>query len=460
MNITVYDNFKKAVNSTKRPTGGRSISVRLKDNCSVVNPVFRLKSNDKNINYVKWDNNYYNVDNVEFLANEEIAIHCSRDAMATFKDDIGGSTQYITRSATAFNGLICDDKYPTYNIANTQTGMAGQLQQQISDVGTVVIGIINKNANRGVEYYAFSPASSDFRGIMNYMFSDAWLDSSASEISTEIQKELVNPMQYIVSSMWFPIAIGNIRTYSDPSLTFGWWDSEISAPIVAERIYDGIGGVINLPRHPQADTNGLYMNGAPYTRYDFKCWNFGNIPIDSLPFVSNNKMHVRILVDLFTGMGEINISDDRGAIIVKQASQFGIPFQLSQINQNLMSGISSVVAGVTSSVTSFGAGNVVGGVLGLANGITSGISNAMPQVKTSGATGSKVQFYLTPEVTCQYYYQVSHDVADFGRPLMDTRTISTLSGYIECEHVHLNTSATQTEKEAIIGMMQSGFFYE
>ena len=50
MNITVYDNFKKAVNSTKQPSGGRTISVRLKDNCSVVNPVFRLKSNDKAIN--------------------------------------------------------------------------------------------------------------------------------------------------------------------------------------------------------------------------------------------------------------------------------------------------------------------------------------------------------------------------------------------------------------------------
>lgn len=460
MNITVYDDFKKAVNSTKRPTGGRSISVRLKDNCSVVNPVFRLKSNDKNINYVKWDNNYYNVDNVEFLANEEIAVHCTRDAMATFKGDIGSSSQYVVRSSNAFNGLICDNKYPTYNIANTQTAMLDTLQNQISTTGVIIVGIINKNANRGVEYYAFDPSTSSFRAFMNYMFSDVWLDASTLQISKEIQKELINPMQYIVSSMWFPIAKSNLNLASDYNLTFGWWDSEIEGEVLVERIYDGIGVAFNLPRHPQAENFGVYMNGSPYTKYDLKCWNFGSIPIESLVFVGNNRMHIRILVDLFTGVGEINVSDDRGAVIYKQASQFGVPFQLSQLNQNIMTGITSMIASGVSAYTSFKAGNVVGGTLGVANGIVSGITNAMPQLNTTGSTGSRVQFYLTPEVTCQYYYQTPHDVNEFGRPLMEVRQISSLSGYIECDHVHLNTSATPPEKDSIIQMMESGFFYE
>lgn len=461
-NVTFYNGFKKAINSTKRPTGGSSTDVKLKGGCSIIQPVFKLSRNNENINYVKWNDNYYYVDDITHLLNNEIEVSCTRDPLATFKNDIGSSKQFVARSASAYNGLVCDDKYPTYNIANTQTLLLDQLNNQINMSGTVVIGIINNTNNRSVSYYAFSPSDDEFKAILTYMFTGAYLDSSTLAITKEIQKELLNPIQYVVSAMWFPIAKSSISTFSDLNVKFGWWETFLSADSIPEgsRIYDGFGEAFNLPRHPQATTNGLYMNGSPYTKYDLHCWGFGTLPIDTLPFVNNPRCHVEVRVDLFTGIAELTIRDDRGANLVTQSTQFGIPFQLSQITQNLFHAGFTTIASATSAVTSFMAGNVVGGALGVANGISSGIQNCMPQIRSIGSTGSKVQFDIQPQVTCQYYYQVPHDDVTMGRPLMDIRTISSLNGYIECLNVDLVTAATPAEKNEIINYMQNGFFYE
>ena len=42
MVIECYSGFQKKPNSTKQPSGGSTKTVRLKDNCSVLNPVFLL----------------------------------------------------------------------------------------------------------------------------------------------------------------------------------------------------------------------------------------------------------------------------------------------------------------------------------------------------------------------------------------------------------------------------------
>ena len=53
MQITVFKNFNKKVDSTKRPSGGTVIdNVRLKNETGIKNPVFELNTLDFDINYV------------------------------------------------------------------------------------------------------------------------------------------------------------------------------------------------------------------------------------------------------------------------------------------------------------------------------------------------------------------------------------------------------------------------
>ena len=446
MNITVYDNFKKAVNSTKRPTGGRSISVRLKDNCSVVNPVFRLKSNDKNINYVKWDDNYYDVDNVEFLANEEIAVQCTRDAMATYKDDIGRSVQYVTRSSATFDGNVQDTRYPTLANPTTAYQPLTVLNSAFSK-GGYIVGVIS-NSGEGVTYYRLS--RNDLHRLLNYMFSDAWL--TADDIGVALQKELINPFQYISSIMWFPFLEGGGGSFDD-EISFGFWgNTNCYGHIISDSNRSHIASdSINVNRHPQAATRGNYLNGAPYTRIMLEAFCFGTVPIDANYLVNDDSLTVRILTDLYTGVGELIVSNS-GHVICKQTAQVGVPIQISQITQPVLQPVISAIG----AVGSFATKNFLGG----AQGIGDTIKSALPQVQTSGSMGSKVAYVRPAGVYTQFYNIADEDNPNIGRPLCKPRAISSLSGYIECDNVDLVTSATPSEKEAIINYMEKGFFYE
>ena len=53
MNINVWTNFSKRVNSTLQPTGGTQISVVLKENCSLENPVFIVSTPITDYTYVE-----------------------------------------------------------------------------------------------------------------------------------------------------------------------------------------------------------------------------------------------------------------------------------------------------------------------------------------------------------------------------------------------------------------------
>ena len=111
MHITLYT-FSKKNNSTKQPTGGKSVNVRLKENTSVLNPVFILKDDNFHYNYCKWDNRFYFVNDIVSVTNDISEYHCSVDALASWKADIGALSEYILRSAYASDGEIPDMLYP------------------------------------------------------------------------------------------------------------------------------------------------------------------------------------------------------------------------------------------------------------------------------------------------------------------------------------------------------------
>lgn len=55
---------------------------------------------------------------------------------------------------------------------------------------------------------------------------------------------------------------------------------------------------------------------------------------------------------------------------------------------------------------------------------------------------------------------VDGDNTDLGRPLMTTKTINTLSGFIKCGEAHFTSPCLASERDQIEQLMISGFFYE
>lgn len=446
MQITAYSNFSKKINSTKVPSGGTSMEVTLKEPTSVVSPIFRVHHYSLNHNYLKWGNRYYYIDDIIVNTAEEAEYHCTTDVLATYKGDIGASRQYVTRSSSVFNTNVQDTRYPTLADPITKYQTYSVINTAFSQ-GGYVLGVISKGAE-GVTYYRLSRL--DFANFLDYMFGGQWLQ--ADEIGSELQKELVNPFQYVTSCMWFPFLDGGGGSFDD-EISFGYWgDTGCYGHIIndSNRSYI-ISDHINVERHPQASTRGNYLNGAPYTRIMLEAYCFGCIPIDANYLVGDDSLTTRILVDKYTGLGEIIISN-RGHIITKQTAQVGVPIQISQVTQPILQPVLSAV----NTVTNFATKNWVGGIQGIGNTIQS----AMPQVHTAGSMGSKIAYERPCGVYTQFYSISDEDNESIGRPLCSVRQISSLQGYIECDNVELDTRANSVEKSQIISYMQGGFFYE
>lgn len=450
MNIDVFSGFSKRLNSTKRPTTARAtLSVTLKEPCSVLNPTFLVKNYNLSDNYVKWGSRYYFIDDIEIVRNELAMYHCSTDILATFKDAIGSDSEYVTRSSNTYNPYVQDGRYPATGGVTVSNTTLSSLAFTTTGQGTYVIGIIagssSSQPSRPVTYYALSEL--EYRLLMSELFSDSYL--TASDITQELQKELVNPMQYIASCYWYPFDItGGVST----PIYFGWWSANMQGKRLTEndRI-QSTDQTFSLPAHPQS-SRGMYLNDSPYTRHTLNCYGFGSIPLDPAPFTSGVAGAVEIDVDIFTGMGQLYVAV-QGSRLFTVHSQVGVPIQISAASANLIGGALSSLSGITSAFTT-------GNVVGAASGISNAIASAMPQVQSQGSNGSKVNFMQTPNIVTQFRQIVDEDNVTLGRPLCAIRTMSAIPGYIQCENVDIDIAGAPSEKSAVISFMEGGFFYE
>ena len=88
------------------------------------------------------------------------------------------------------------------------------------------------------------------------------------------------------------------------------------------------------------------------------------------------------------------------------------------------------------------------------------VSGLQPVVQSQGSQGSGVYYTHKPYVRSKFMNLVSIDAARNGRPLMQTRNISSLSGYVQIENPDVDIPATEYERSEIMSYMQNGFYYE
>ena len=447
MVIEAYSGFSKKPNSTKQPSGsGTQLTVRLKENCSVLNPIFIVHGYNLSHNYIKWGSRYYFIDDIVILSNEHAEYVCRTDVLATFKSDIGSSSQYVLRASGQYNLDIVDTKYPAMASATIAETLLSNIA--VDSTGIYVVGVLSASSSgNAVTYYTLG--ESNFNQLMIALFDPTYLN--AADISVELQKELVNPMQYITSCYWFPFTAQ--QAAGDMALIkFGWWDAGVYGGKLSES-----GRIVSLEQtfsvqsHPQAATRGRYLNDSPYTRHTLNCYSFGSIPLDPAPFAKGAAGAIEIDVDLFTGIAQMYVAC-QGSRLFTSVSQFGVPIQMAQSQGNVISGALSALGGAV--------GLAYGNVVGFAQGIASAVESAMPQVQSAGANGSKVAFMETPNIVSEFRSLVDEDNAQIGRPLCMVKTINTMSGFILCENADLDSAASLPEKDQIVSYMNSGFYYE
>lgn len=461
VNISLYS-FSKKRNSTAVPTGeGTALACKLKTGVSVLSPVIEINAtagfNPITFTYARIPDffRWYYITDWQYLNGIWVA-SLDVDVLASFKDEIGASTQYIARASSAYNGSIIDTIYPADTQTTITTTTAESRWQTSLTTGFYVVGIIGA----GVTYHLFSPDA--FHSFCTSIF-------QSSTIYGEIQKELFNPFQYIASVKWFPItpAIAPEGTVST-SIKLGWWDFPASSKILSNNFVCTWTNTITIPQHPQASDRGNFCNVAPYAKLTLEYQPFGTFPLDTTVYANYSSLYSVVKVDLMSGIGTLWISPtnsqaDATSIAV---SPVGINIQISQLNThpvstavNLMSAATS--AGIALGGASLGAPRqaLTGGV-GAVAGIANAVMSAMPSVQTSGSNGA-FSIYAEPmRLVGIFHHIVNDDVDNRGRPLCQDKQINTLTGFIQCDDVHLNISGYPAELSEIVSYLISGFYYE
>lgn len=489
LTVDLYS-FSKRDNSTKQPIASpTAYSCILKEECGVINPVIIIQEignpSGYNYAYIPSFGRYYWIREWTWvLGRWEAELYT--DVLATFKDYIGNSEQYIVRSSHTYDGEITDNLYPTVAVDETQTVDIGNSPLSASlYTGDYVLGVINKNGGYGaIEYYVLN--RSEFLSLCSAMFANnpAWYDitsivkSTPSDITeialpTEVMKSLVNPMQYVVSCVLFPDSI-TVPILGSSNIYFGWWNSNISAHLLAPLGFSDLTLTFSIPSHPQSSSRGNYLNLSPYTRTILNAGPFGCFPLDMTYFTDTLTGSLRIGVDCITGEATLLVRNNQGHIIEVHRGQVGIPIKLAQISkdylqmaQNSINTIANATSGIIDTIESAIVGDITGAidagvntVAQTTNGIVSTVKSAMPTLVTAGSGGSLYELARAWTLTVQHFILAEEDNANRGRPLAQKKIIKNIPGYIMVDDPDVETTGLGQETALIKQYMRGGFFYE
>ena len=294
------------------------------------------------------------------------------DVLASYKTEILASNQFVARAAdsSAMQAGLIDTSYPT--ISGSNRGLSGDVTVQqsafwgltpnansdIFESGTIILGCIgNTDKNVGcLTYYALSVDG--FNVLMNSLLDDiSWANISVSEISTNLQKALIDPFQYVASVCWLPIDdlafIGSSGAPSGDivqSIRLGWWDFSI-APTYYARIlhnpstfgwdYIRRKSYIALDKHPQSNSRGAWLELSPYSRYVFTFLPFGRLELDSAELYGFEYLGIEVLLHSYTGDAVLNLyaaHDNQGTSdkhILTLNANVGVPLPVGQISLNM-----------------------------------------------------------------------------------------------------------------------------
>ena len=464
--VNLYE-FKKRTNSTLRPSGsGYAMSCEAHDPIDIMAPVMvfnTLTPFPYNYMYVPaWDR-YYWIDNWTHDQGLWYA-HCSIDPLASWRNSIGNMTEYVLRSAYDFDSEIMDTTYPLQAETTVRQVYMSGWSIPNNATGCHVVGIVG--ANGLVEYYMIDDLAA-FGAAMfgNTLWNNVVADDPGvveGNIPT-FMKAQFNPLQYVVSCIWFPLSIPHAA--SKTAVYFGYFDSGYTAYKIKRSSYALFSSNVLVPNHPQI-SRGRWLNFAPYTRLRLSALPWGEIDLDTTKFANKgytlNTTHITMeaWLDPVTGSSKLYVMDDRGQNIIVLVGQIGVTEQLSQVlkdNLATVTGGLSAVAGVTQ----MAAGNLIGGIATAISGIGNAVSAQYPDVSTTGTNGARIA--VCPSniwLTVTHQTIVEEDRPNHGRPLCQRRRLSTLPGYMMISDPDVEIAATKAEINAIKEFMTTGFFYE
>ena len=500
MSITVnLLTFKKRPNSTKVPTAaqiaaGASYGCTLLESTSLMNPTFKLSigSNpiDYNYCYVADFHRYYFVRDIT-SDNNFWYITCEVDPMASHKTEVLAGSHYVLRSASQRDEYILDTIYPskiketgqlaTGSVDGTSATDPFSYSNGHSYVWCITGDVIsdsltNQQIGSNVYYWMDDRECYTFINYLLDVQQYSGIDQT-TEYSQAMQKALMNPLQYVNAVILLPFG-KNDSLATNNDVQFGYYTITVqdeNTPPAIKRLTQGTmikSQVleITLPKHPQAASIGKYMNNAPYTSYELFMGPFGTIPIDPASLIDETTLYVTIRTECCTGQCQVFVRGKTSNVMIYSGTaQSGVPVTISQLTRDMLGEIQNnlnmqyATAGALTSVAMGGLG-AAGGVFNSIQSIGSMAFDAVrlqyPTLAGGGASGSFISQHSSCYLNAKFYEVVGQNNTELGRPLYQTKTLNTLSGFCVCSGADATVTGTAAEVEQINNYLNSGFFIE
>lgn len=471
MQATFYQ-FAKRTNSTKRPSGGQELGIDLKAPCNIINPEIKIATQSDptgyNYCYLPTFSRYYWVKNWTYSGGLWVA-SLTVDTLASYREQIGNSTEYVVRSSAKSDPKIIDNLYPTKANITTRTLYANSTPfTDDPESGSQGFFVVAVNAPGYVSFGGsiyFAMSSTTFQKLMAALLQNTdYLDISAEEISSNLTKALFNPIQYISKAFWIPCGNAAIGT-PITEIPVGWWKMQnVGNAYVIQNTNDKnvFTFSISTPHHPQHITRGVYTDGAPYSEYTLYCPPFGEIKLNANLFVLQSTLYCRLTVDYRTGDAILDLSfnKDFNTIFFSTSGNVSVPVQLAQITTNvnelaslgglIQTALGAVAGGIESF---FGGGNVI-------NGIASGAQQMTVSSQSKGGVASVAKYGITPYLTGAFYDLVDDNNEDHGRPLCQKVQLFSIPGFMMVDDPDIALPATAAEIDSVKSYMKNGFFLE
>lgn len=454
MNISVWTTFSKRKNSTKQPSSGSVIDVKLKDKCSVERPVFILSSPVAEYTYAQAFGNYYFIEDVVNINASMCELICKKDSMASHKSEIGNTTAFVMYDG-ASNSDIVDNRLSQISTPTTSTNTALFHSQFAPNSGTVVATVAGTNQAKTylVSVNDFPGLLPDAQNQVASMFptpTDSWADFIPG---------LVSAITQIIGSGQLPNNIMDIR----------WIPFHLNG-LSAEYIYNGmynthvVGNPVSIvnPGRTLSDSVTVnipwqfsdWRNTEPYTQIYCCIPYVGCVSYPASALKGHTSITFRTVLDQITG--DICIMVTSGDI---DLGIYGASTSAKIALGNSSPNIGNIVTSITGALASASVGDITGE-------IREGVKMFSPLSQTVGgitsAVGGITNSLIRLTTICHNTnVSPSSVTASMGTPTFAQKTISSCpSGYIKCKDASVEISGHDSEREEINAFLNGGFFYE
>lgn len=457
--------FNKKTTSTAIPTAdGVRYEITIRDRATLTAPVISLAS--------VWDPSLYNYAWIpewsryywirEWTYSSGLWFGALEvDVLASLRTLIRNSTQYVARSAAAYDLSLADSRYPmqtppTVSVYGPSEYInawdADGLLASYAGAGTYIVGIINRDVNQVgcTSYYAFDPGQ--FEVFAGKMFESlSWVNGDLTGISEDLLKCLFNPFQYITQVFWIPIKFSKGAEIN--TIFLGYWALTGVQCRLVNNYNAACRAIWTVPKHPQA-ARGRYLNSSPYTNYIIEWPVLGSVSLPGGLMAAAEHLEMIIHMDVTTGEAVVTFVDpDRVDVVMFQTSmRLAVPISIANGVSDVIGAATALLEGASSAAK--------GDYSGLISGVVQPVEALLPRITTLNRNGNMSVMAYNPALQVEFHTIADEDLADVGRPLCQNRQLSTLPGYLVCEHAHLAGPWLKTELEAAERMLEGGIYNE